>query len=88
MTTLRKVVGRAVARAVGEYVAPDGSRFAVAEGDVFDLVEGLEKARWFSRVEDGAKTTVAKPAAPTEVPGAGPKKGSRVKADPAGDDIA
>ncbi len=82
----RKVVGQAVADTVGEYVRPDGSRFDVAAGDVFDLVEGLEKGRWFTKLEGGTKPA-AKPAA-SDPPGAGPKRGSKVKVDPTGEDIA
>lgn len=85
---LRKVVGQAVAQKVGEYVRPDGSRFNVAEGEVFDLVEGLEKSRWFTAVKPGHKPVFAKVETPTEVPGAGPKRGSKVKVDVTGEDIA
>ena len=87
MTQLRKVVGQAVADKAGEYVRPDGSRFDVAAGDVFDLVEGLETARWFTKVDAASKAAPAKPAA-GDPPGAGPKRGSKVKVDPTGEDIA
>lgn len=87
MTAPRKVVGQAVALKKGEYVRPDGSTYWVQEGDVFDLVEGLEKSRWFTRVQKGAAPVLPKPDA-TEVPGMGPKRGSRVKVDVTGDDIA
>lgn len=88
--TQRQIVGKAVANTSGEYVSPDGHRFNVSEGDVFDLVEGLEKSRWFTKIEDGAKPVAKKALAfdPANVPGAGPKRGSKVKVDVTGEDIA
>jgi hypothetical protein len=84
----RKVVGQAVAHKVGEYVRPDGSRFDVAEGDVFDLVEGLEKSSWFTKVDPEAKPKSYAKAVAIDPPGAGPKRGSKVKLDPTGEEIA
>ena len=88
MPVQRKVVGKAVANRVGEYVAPDGSRFTVAEGETFDLVEGLEKSAWFTKVDPNAKPVVYAKAVVIDPPGAGPRRGSKVKVDPTGEDIA
>lgn len=89
MATQRKVVGRAVALKAGEYVSPEGNRFLVEEGQTFDLVEGLEKSRWFEAVKTGVVPNFAKAKPPEDAPGAGPKRGSKVpKVDPSADDIA
>lgn len=89
MTTQRRVVGRAVALRPGEYVSPEGSRFMVEEGQTFDVVEGLEKGRWFEAIKPGAVPNFAKAKPPEDAPGAGPKRGSKApKPDPTADDIA
>lgn len=60
-----KVVGRAVADKRGEYPLPDGNRRWLQPGESFDLVEGLTKGRWFTKLPESpkAKPTKAKPEA-------------------------
>jgi len=48
-----KVVGKARAKFKGFYPVPSGAHRIVNEGEVFDLVEGQTKGKWFEPVKPG-----------------------------------
>ena len=48
-----KVVGKARAKAKGFYPLPDGQPRIVNEGEVFDIVEGHTKGKWFEPIKPG-----------------------------------
>ena len=61
-----KPIGRAVATAKGHYPLPDGRHVTVQAGETFTVFEGLDKAKWFTVLEDGAPAPT--PAAPEVAP--------------------
>ncbi len=81
----RKVVGQAVATADGYYPDDGVHCRIIAEGEVFNVVEGLEAASWFKRTDEEAK-----PAKAAKAEKAGAKKErDQVKAESTPpDDIA
>ena len=56
----RKVVGQAVALSAGYYPDDGVHCRIIAEGETFNVVEGLEKARWFKRTDDKPAATEGK----------------------------
>lgn len=56
----RKVVGQAVALSQGFYPDDGVHCRLIAEGDQFNVVEGLEKALWFRRLDEDKATPAAK----------------------------
>lgn len=50
----RKVVGQAVALSTGYYPDDGVHCRVIPEGETFNVVEGLEKAAWFRRVDEPA----------------------------------
>lgn len=51
----RKVVGQAVALSAGYYPDDGVHCRIITEGETFNVVEGLEAARWFKRVDEAPK---------------------------------
>jgi hypothetical protein len=79
----RKVVGMAVAQKKGHYPTPDGRIRKVDLGEVFQVLEGLTKSRWFTLLKDAKERQPGErlPVQPEleegqRPPGAGPKPGS------------
>jgi hypothetical protein len=86
---VRKVVGMAVAQKKGHYPMPDGRIRKIELGEVFQVLDGLTKSRWFTLLKD-TKDRQPGERVPVQTeqddgqrpPGAGPKPGS---ADPVAD---
>ena len=84
MATVREVVGKAVALKDGMYPTADGTSAPwIPEGTVFPLLKGLEKSRWFRRIDD--KATLSPPPPPEPQP-VGQGKRGRTKPPPIDDD--
>ena len=90
------IVGKAVALARGHYRQANGVIVRIREGEVFNLVEGFEKATWFKRLPDEpaaapvVEQAPEQPAAPVveqapEQPAAPARRGRPPKAEQAGD---
>lgn len=57
---MTKIVGQARAKQRGYYPLPSGPCRFVEEDEVFDLVEGLTKGKWFEVIEPQAEGKPAK----------------------------
>lgn len=57
----RKVVGQAVALSQGYYPDDGVHCRVIPEGETFNVVEGLETARWFKRLDDKPQAKATAP---------------------------
>jgi hypothetical protein len=81
---VKQVVGKARALKRGHYPTPSGAVRIIPEGAVFDLVEGLTKARWFVQLDEPKPVEVTK-VEDTPRPKGRQKAGATLPPDDAGD---